>query len=124
MRMVFYDIMEYLQLRLRHTMSNSNPNSRPTRPNLEAAPQPANVDTARLANSPEDLALAEVDKFVKRHDKVIVLEINRDGQMYGILRKEIATELVPKLYSVAFSDGLPPKATEYAEAIIGTLESF
>ena len=66
----------------------------------------------------------EVDKFVKRHDKVIVLEINRDGQMYGILRKEIATELVPKLYSVAFSDGLPPKATEYAEAIIGTLESF
>ena len=41
-----------------------------------------------------------------------------------ILRKEIATELVPKLYSVAFSDGLPPKAAEYAEAIIGTLESF
>ena len=66
----------------------------------------------------------EVDEFVRRHDKVIVLEINRDGQMYGILRKEIATELVPKLYSVAFSDGLPPKATEYAEAIIGTLESF
>ena len=66
----------------------------------------------------------EVDEFVRRHDKVIVLEINRDGQMYGILRKEIATELVPKLYSVAFSDGLPPKAAEYAEAIIGTLESF
>ena len=56
--------------------------------------------------------------------QVIVLEINRDGQMYGILRKEIATELVPKLYSVAFSDGLPPRAAEYAEAIIGTLESF
>ena len=67
---------------------------------------------------------SEVDEFVRRHDKVIVLEINRDGQMYGILRKEIATELVPKLYSVAFSDGLPPKAAEYAEAIIGTLESF
>ena len=66
----------------------------------------------------------EVDDFVRRHDKVIVLEINRDGQMYGILRKEIATELVPKLYSVAFSDGLPPRAAEYAEAIIGTLESF
>jgi hypothetical protein len=63
MRMVFYDIMEYLQLRLRHTMSNSNPNSRPKRPNLEAAPQPANVDTARLANSPEDLALAENNRI-------------------------------------------------------------
>ena len=66
----------------------------------------------------------EVDEFVRRHKKIIVLEVNRDGQMYGILRKEIATELVPKLYSVAFSDGLPPKAVEYAEAIIGTLESF
>ncbi len=44
--------------------------------------------------------------------------------MYGILRKEIATSLVPKLYSVAFSDGLPPKAKEYEEDIIGTLESF
>ena len=66
----------------------------------------------------------EVDEFVGRHDKVIVVELNRDGQMYGILRKEISTKLVPKLYSVAFSDGLPPKATEYAEAIIGTLESF
>ena len=66
----------------------------------------------------------EVDEFVRRHKKIIVLEVNRDGQMYGILRKEIATKLVPKLYSVAFSDGLPPKAIEYAEAIIGTLESF
>ena len=45
-------------------------------------------------------------------------------QYLRLLRKEIATELVPKLYSVAFSDGLPPKAVEYAEAIIGTLESF
>ena len=66
----------------------------------------------------------EVEEFVRRHEKVIVLEINRDGQMYGILRKEIDTELVPKLYSVAFSDGLPPKAKEYAEAILGTLKSF
>ena len=66
----------------------------------------------------------EVEEFVRRHEKVIVLEINRDGQMYGILRKEIDTELVPKLYSVAFSDGLPPRAKEYAEAILGTLKSF
>ena len=47
-------------------MSNSNPNSRLKRPNLEAAPQPANeLDTARLANTPEDLALAE-NKRIER----------------------------------------------------------
>ena len=66
----------------------------------------------------------EIDEFVKRHKKIIVLEINRDGQMYGILRREIATELVPKLDSVAFSDGLPPKANEYAEAIMAKLKGF
>ncbi|MED5308442.1 MAG: 2-oxoacid:acceptor oxidoreductase family protein, partial [Candidatus Thermoplasmatota archaeon] len=66
----------------------------------------------------------EIDEFVKRHKKIIVLEINRDGQMYGILRRDIATELVPKLDSVAFSDGLPPKANEYAEAIMAKLKGF
>ena len=66
----------------------------------------------------------EIDEFVKRHKKIIVLEINRDGQMYGILRREIATELVPKRDSVAFSDGLPPKANEYAEAIMAKLKGF
>ena len=71
------------------------------------------------------LKIKHIKKLYENHyEKIIVLEVNRDGQMYGILRKEIATELVPKLYSVAFSDGLPPKAIEYAEAIIGTLESF
>ena len=66
----------------------------------------------------------EINDFIRRHKKIIVLEINRDGQMYGILRKEIETELVPKLHSVAFSDGLPPKAIEYAEAILAKLEAF
>ena len=65
-----------------------------------------------------------VNDFIKAHDKIIVLEINRDGQMYGILRKEVSTELVPKLSSVAFSDGLPPKAGEYAEAIMAELKGF
>ena len=66
----------------------------------------------------------EVDDFISRHEKTIVLEINRDGQMFGILRKELPVELLPRLHSVALSDGLPPKAGEYAEAIIGKLKSF
>ena len=66
----------------------------------------------------------EVERFINRHEKTIVLEMNRDGQMYGILRKEIPAELVSRIHSVAISDGLPPKAGEYAEAIIGKLKSF
>ena len=64
----------------------------------------------------------EVDEFVKRHDKVIVLEINRDGQMYGILRKELPIALVPKVHSVAYSDGIPPRAEIYAEEIMKVLK--
>ena len=52
----------------------------------------------------------------------MVLEINRDGQLYGILRKELPPNLIPKLVSVAYSDGLPPKAREYANRVTEVLE--
>ena len=64
----------------------------------------------------------EVDEFVRRHKKIIVLEVNRDGQMYGILRKELPTQLLKKLHSVAYSDGMPPRAALYAEKILDVLK--
>jgi hypothetical protein len=42
--------------------------------------------------------------------------------MYGILRKELSIELVPKVHSVAFSDGIPPRARVYADRIMEVLE--
>ena len=42
---------------------------------------------------------------------LLFLEINRDGQLYGILRKELPNDLVTKVHSVAYSDGMPPRAT-------------
>ena len=58
-----------------------------------------------------------VEEFVENHEQIIVLEVNRDGQLYGILRKELPIELVPRVHSVAFSDGLPPRARKYSEMI-------
>ena len=63
----------------------------------------------------------EVEAFIDRHETNIILEINRDGQLYGILRREIPIKLVPKLHSVAYSDGLPPRARVYADRILKTL---
>ena len=63
----------------------------------------------------------EVEDFVDRHERTIVLEINRDGQLYGIMRKELPVELVPKLNSVAYSDGMPPRARVYADKILEVL---
>ena len=65
---------------------------------------------------------SEVEAFVRRHEIVIVLEINRDGQLYGILRRELPNDLVTKVHSVAYSDGMPPRARIYAERIMATLE--
>jgi len=60
---------------------------------------------------------SEVENFIRRHETVIVLEINRDGQLYGILRRELPNDLVTKVHSVAYSDGMPPRARIYAELI-------
>jgi len=63
----------------------------------------------------------EVERFVEEHEMVIVLEINRDGQMYGIMRRELPIHLVPKVHSVAFSDGIPPRAQLYADMVMEKL---
>ena len=65
-----------------------------------------------------------VEAFVERHQIVIVLEINRDGQMYSILRSELPAGLVSRLRSVAYSDGISPRAQLYADAIRAELQSF
>ena len=77
------------------------------------------VSTCRVRALPYH---SDVEGFIERHERVIVLEINRDGQLYGILRKELPVELLPKLHSVAYSDGLPPRAREYSERILKELE--
>jgi 2-oxoglutarate ferredoxin oxidoreductase subunit alpha len=65
---------------------------------------------------------SEVEGFIQRHEVVIVLEITRDGQLYGILRRELPNDLVTKVHSVAYSDGMPPRARIYADLIQEKLE--
>ena len=65
---------------------------------------------------------SEVEEFIRRHQVTIVLEINRDGQLYGILRKELPNDLITKVRSVAYSDGVPPRAQIYADRILETLK--
>ena len=77
------------------------------------------VSTCRVRALPYH---SDLEGFIERHERVVVLEINRDGQLYGILRKELPVHLLPKMHSVAYSDGLPPRAREYAERILRVLE--
>ena len=59
----------------------------------------------------------EVDKFLKKYKQVIVVEMNRDGQMYQLLCMEYPA-LAPKLRSVAYQDGLPASAKWVREGIL------
>ena len=77
------------------------------------------VSTCRVRALPYH---SEVQTFIEEHERVIVLEINRDGQLFGILRKELPVHLLNKIHSVAYSDGLPPRARVYTNMIIDALE--
>lgn len=58
----------------------------------------------------------EVRDFVARHDRVYVIELNRDGQMHGILLTEMP-EMATKLISLAHMDGMPLTARWIVDAI-------
>ncbi|MBV8154952.1 MAG: 2-oxoacid:acceptor oxidoreductase subunit alpha [Candidatus Eremiobacteraeota bacterium] len=49
----------------------------------------------------------EVATFVKRHERVYVVEQNRDGQLYGILRTELPPHLIGRLESIRHYNGVP-----------------
>ena len=79
------------------------------------------VSTCRVRALPYH---SEIESFISRHDHNIVLEMNRDGQLFGILRKELPTSLLDKIYSVAYSDGMPPRARLYSEKILKVMEEI
>jgi 2-oxoglutarate ferredoxin oxidoreductase subunit alpha len=59
----------------------------------------------------------EVKTFISNHDKVYVVEMNRDGQLYEELIIAMP-ELALKLCSVAYSDGMPPTAKRIVKEIL------
>ncbi len=79
------------------------------------------VSTCRVRALPYH---SELEGFISKHDKNIVLEMNRDGQLFGILRRELPQDLLSKVHSVAYSDGMPPRARLYAEKILNVLEAI
>jgi 2-oxoglutarate ferredoxin oxidoreductase subunit alpha len=60
----------------------------------------------------------EVHAFVERHDRIYVVEQNRDAQLAALLRLDLAPELGPRLRSVAHIDGLPLDARSVTDEIL------
>ena len=60
-----------------------------------------------------------VREFVAAHDRVYVVDQNRDGQLGQLLRLELPVELLPRLRPVAHVTGLPLDARSLTDEIAG-----
>jgi 2-oxoglutarate ferredoxin oxidoreductase subunit alpha len=65
----------------------------------------------------------EVDEFIQKHDRVYVVDLNRDGQMHQLLTIS-HPESAPKLVSIAFNDGLPATAKWIRESVLEKHQSM
>jgi 2-oxoglutarate ferredoxin oxidoreductase subunit alpha len=62
------------------------------------------VDYVRVRALP---LASEIGDFIAAHERVYVVEQNRDGQLYGILRTELPANAVGKLRSIRHYNGVP-----------------
>jgi 2-oxoglutarate ferredoxin oxidoreductase subunit alpha len=60
----------------------------------------------------------EVRKFLAGHERVFLVEQNRDGQMTQVLRDEFP-EYAARIHPVLVYDGLPATAGEIVQLIQG-----
>ena len=59
----------------------------------------------------------EVHEFIEKHDRVYVIEQNRDAQMLSLLKLDIKPELVTRLRSIAHIHGLPLDARSVTDEL-------
>jgi 2-oxoglutarate ferredoxin oxidoreductase subunit alpha len=73
------------------------------------------VSYYRLRAVPFASNLAE---FFEKHDRVYVVEQNRDGQMASLIKLELSSELGAKMRSIRHYSGLPIDARFVTDAIV------
>ena len=61
----------------------------------------------------------DVTAFIERHDRVYVVEQNRDGQLYSLLKSELPPHLSEHLQSIRHYNGVPIDAAVITEPLLG-----
>jgi 2-oxoglutarate ferredoxin oxidoreductase subunit alpha len=56
--------------------------------------------------------------FIRRHDRVYVVDQNRDAQLLGLMRLEFEVELIAKLRSLRYFGGLPLDARTVTDEVL------
>jgi 2-oxoglutarate ferredoxin oxidoreductase subunit alpha len=60
----------------------------------------------------------ELRDFIRRHDRVYVVEQNRDAQLLSLMRMELDPEEIAKLRSVRYYGGLPLDARTLTDDVV------
>ncbi len=60
----------------------------------------------------------EVHEFIEQHDRVYVVEQNRDAQMLSMIKLDVKPELVTRLRSIAHIHGLPLDARSVTDELM------
>ena len=60
----------------------------------------------------------DVHEFVRSHERVYVVDQNRDGQMFTLLKLDIDPHLVTRLRSMRHYNGLPIDARSVTDEIV------
>ena len=62
---------------------------------------------------------SEIADFIDRHDRVYVVDQNRDGQLRELILREIPVKLGSKVLSVRYYGGLPIDARTVTDDVVG-----
>jgi 2-oxoglutarate ferredoxin oxidoreductase subunit alpha len=73
------------------------------------------VDYLRIRSYP---FTCEIHDFIEQHDRVYIVEQNRDGQMASLLKLDIRPELITRLRSICHIHGLPIDARSVTDELM------
>jgi 2-oxoglutarate ferredoxin oxidoreductase subunit alpha len=60
----------------------------------------------------------ELRDFIRKHDRIYVVEQNRDAQMLGLMRMEMDATEIAKLRSMRYYGGLPLDARTVTDDVV------
>ncbi len=61
---------------------------------------------------------SDIAAFIARHERVYVVEQNRDGQLFGLLRAELPNHLVSRIQSIRHYNGVPIDAHAIVDPLL------
>jgi 2-oxoglutarate ferredoxin oxidoreductase subunit alpha len=59
-----------------------------------------------------------LEEFIRRHDRVYVIDQNRDAQLLMLMRMELEPDLIARLRSVRYYGGMPIDARTITDTIV------